>query len=66
MNKMRVNNTAYNTQSQTDSIYLCSLYSLSPTEHIAINKPAHILLQRMGKVFYNIGILPKKEEIYLL
>lgn len=28
-------------------VYLCSFLSLSPTEHRTINKPAHILLERI-------------------
>lgn len=35
-------------------------------EHIAMNKSAHILLKRIGKVHYNIGMPPRKQEMHLI
>lgn len=66
MNEMRFKEHSLN-QAEPDPTLSELSPLMSPTEHITINKPAHILLKRIGKVFYNTGIPPKtKGEIYLL
>lgn len=66
MNEMRFKeHSLYQAEADPTLSVLSPLTSL--TEHITINKPAHILLKRIGKVLYNIGIPPKtKGEIYLV